>query len=156
SEIKDPLGSLQLALHLRLKDGTKLTVEVMPPSLMISTWVIAALALQLFLLGVFTWLAVRIATKPLAQLAAAADALGGDLKGPALPENGPLEVAHASVAFNAMQRRIADHLAERTQILAAISHDLQSPITRMRLRAELIDDAALKQRFLRDLSAMQM
>jgi signal transduction histidine kinase len=123
---------------------------------MVSGWVIAALALQLALLALVTWLAVRIATKPLARLASAADALSGDLKGPALPENGPLEVARASAAFNAMQRRIADHLAERTQILAAISHDLQSPITRMRLRSELIDDPALKGRLQHDLAAMQM
>jgi signal transduction histidine kinase len=54
-----------------------------------------------------------------------------------------------------MQRRIADHLAERTRILAAISHDLQSPIARMRLRVDLLDDAELKQRFQRDLTAMQ-
>jgi signal transduction histidine kinase len=147
---------LRLALRLKLKDGTPLTIEVTPPSLMISGWVIAALILQLVLLGLFTWLAVRIATKPLARLAFAADALGADLKGPELPENGPVEVARASVAFNAMQRRIARHLAERTQILAAISHDLQSPITRMRLRAELIEDPELKGRLQHDLATMQM
>jgi signal transduction histidine kinase len=147
---------LRLALHLRLRDGTPLTIDVTPPSLMVSGWVIAALAVQLALLALVTWLAVRIATKPLARLAAAADALGADLKGPELPEQGPLELARASAAFNAMQRRIADHLAERTQILAAVSHDLQSPITRMRLRSELIDDPVLKGRLQHDLAAMQM
>jgi signal transduction histidine kinase len=146
---------LRLDIHLRLRDQTPLTIEITPPSLMVSGWVVAALTLQLALLGLFTWLAVRIATKPLARLAQAAEALGPDLRGPELPENGPTEVLRAAIAFNAMQRRIVDHLAERSQILASISHDLQSPITRMRLRADLIDDADLKQRLQSDLEAMQ-
>jgi signal transduction histidine kinase len=54
-----------------------------------------------------------------------------------------------------MQQRISEHLAERTGILAAISHDLQSPITRMRLRTDLLDDAALKRKLQGDLAAMQ-
>ena len=147
--------SLQLAIHLKLSDGAPLTIELIPPTLMVSGWVIAALALQLVLLGLFTWLAVRIATRPLARLAQAADDLRADRQGPPIPEDGPTEVGRAAAAFNAMQRRIADHLAERTRILAAISHDLQSPIARMRLRADLLDDTELKQRFQRDLSAMQ-
>ena len=146
---------LQLAIHLKLKDGSPLTIELIPPTLMVSGWVIAALALQLVLLGLFTWLAVRIATRPLARLAQAADDLRADRQGRPLPEDGPTEVGRAAAAFNAMQRRIADHLAERTRILAAISHDLQSPIARMRLRVDLLDDAELKQRFQRDLTAMQ-
>jgi signal transduction histidine kinase len=64
-------------------------------------------------------------------------------------------VARAAVAFNAMQRRINDYLGERMHLLAAISHDLQTPITRMRLRADLMDDVPLRERFLGDLNAMQ-
>ncbi|MEI1173192.1 two-component sensor histidine kinase, partial [Pseudomonas aeruginosa] len=56
-----------------------------------------------------------------------------------LAETGPREVAHAAAAFNAMQARIADYLKERMQLLAAISHDLQTPITRMKLRVEFMD-----------------
>jgi signal transduction histidine kinase len=66
-----------------------------------------------------------------------------------------LEVVRAAKAFNAMQRRIADQLAERMQILAAVSHDLQTPITRMRLRADLLDSAALRDKLHGDLNAMQ-
>jgi signal transduction histidine kinase len=66
-----------------------------------------------------------------------------------------VEVAQAAKAFNAMQRRIADYLAERVQILAAISHDLQTPITRMRLRAELLDNDTAREKFQGDLNAMQ-
>src|SRR5262249_46656431 len=84
-----------------------------------------------------------------------AEQLGPDLRGPVLPENGPKEVARAAAAFNAMQRRIAHHIAERLRILAAISHDLQSPITRMLLRTDLLEDGTLKQKLQNDLAAMQ-
>jgi signal transduction histidine kinase len=98
---------------------------------------------------------VRQATRPLAQLARAADALGRDGQGEALTEDGPLEVARAAVAFNSMKRRISHYLSERMQLLAAISHDLQTPITRMRLRADLMDEAPLRDKFIGDLKAMQ-
>jgi hypothetical protein len=64
-------------------------------------------------------------------------------------------VLEAARAFNAMQRRVADHIAERVQILAVISHDLQSPITRMRLRTDLLDDFALRQKFQSELTALR-
>jgi len=102
----------------------------------------------------FGWYAVRLATRPLAQLADAADKLGPDLKAQRLAERGPTEVAHAARAFNAMQQRIAGYMAERVEILASISHDLQTPITRMRLRLELMDNKADQQTFRRDLDAM--
>ena len=146
---------LRFDLTLALRDGTPLTLELIPPDTGLSGWVLAALAFQLAVLAVFTALAVRVATQPLAQLADAADKLGPDLRAPRLSESGPREVARASIAFNAMQQRIAEHLAERTGILAAISHDLQSPITRMRLRTDLLDDATLKRKLQGDLAAMQ-
>jgi signal transduction histidine kinase len=149
-------GPLQLVLHTRLLDGTPLMVELLPPKMSVSPWVAVALTLQLALLGLFTWIAVRIATEPLSRLQRAADALGPDLNGAPLPQDGPNEVARAAAAFNAMQRRIADHLAERTRIVAAISHDLQTPITRMRLRADLLDDDALRRKLHGDLHQMQV
>jgi signal transduction histidine kinase len=146
---------LRFDLRLALRDGTPLTLELIPPDTGLSGWVLAALAFQLGVLAVFTWVAVRVATQPLAQLAEAAEKLRPDLRAPRLPETGPREVARASIAFNAMQHRIAEHLAERTRILAAISHDLQSPITRMRLRTDLLEDFALKRKLQADLAAMQ-
>jgi signal transduction histidine kinase len=147
---------LQLSLHTRLKDGTPLTVELLPPKMSLSPWVAVALTLQLALLGLFTWIAVAIATGPLARLQRAADALGPDMSGAPLAEDGPREVARAAAAFNAMQRRIADHVSERIRIVAAISHDLQTPITRMRLRADLLDDDALRRKLHHDLHEMQV
>lgn len=149
----DDTGSMTLQLHLQ--DGTPLTIELLLQAMPISPWIFLILTVQLALLVLFSWLAVRLATRPLAQLAHAADAMGPDMKSVPLPVDGPLEVAQASSAFNAMQRRLADHLAERMQILAAISHDLQTPITRMRLRADLLDDPALRDKWHEDLNAMQ-
>ncbi|MEE7561489.1 two-component sensor histidine kinase, partial [Xanthomonas sp. Kuri4-2] len=68
---------------------------------------------------------------------------------------GPAEVRSAALAFNAMQRRLQRHLGERTQMLAAITHDLQTPLTRLRLRLENVQDEALRERLVGDLAAMQ-
>jgi signal transduction histidine kinase len=91
----------------------------------------------------------------LARLADAAHALSPAGDGERLQEGGPTEVAHAVSAFNAMQDRIAQYMQERLQILAAISHDLQTPITRMRLRAETMDESPARDRMLDDLGQMQ-
>lgn len=147
-------GSL-LRLQLGLADGDLLTVDLAEPRLMLSPWVLGVLAAQLALLVALSWLAVRLATRPLRQLADAADALGTARQAPPLAEDGPREVARAATAFNAMQQRIHAHLAERMQILAAVSHDLQTPITRLRLRADLLDDASLRGKLLADLAEMQ-
>jgi signal transduction histidine kinase len=120
----------------------------------VSDWVMWLLGIQLAVLAVCGWLAVRLVTRPLARLAAAADGLGPDLAAAALREDGPTEVAHAARAFNAMQQRIAGYMAERVEILAAISHDLQTPITRMRLRTDLMDNERDQAKFRQDLDAM--
>jgi len=115
----------------------------------------AALAVQLCIIAFFVWVAVKLATQPLARLERAANGLGSDLRGEPLPEDGPKEVARTAAALNAMQRRIAEQVAERIHILAAISHDLQTPITRMRLRADFLGDSDAKEKLQGDLQEMQ-
>jgi len=144
-----------LQVHLRLSDGAPLTIDLRPRGLPVSPWLIPLLLLQLLLLALFSWWCVRLATHPLAELARAADALGPDLKTLRLPEDGPAEVARAATAFNAMQDRIATYMNERMHILAAISHDLQTPITRMRLRADLMDDGDQRDTLIRNLQEME-
>ncbi|MFZ4874245.1 sensor histidine kinase [Janthinobacterium sp. Mn2066] len=144
-----------LQVHLRLSDGAPLTIDLRPRGLPVSPWLMPLLLLQLLLLALFSWWCVRLATRPLAQLAQAADALGPDLKAVRLPEDGPVEVARAATAFNAMQERIATYMHERMHILAAISHDLQTPITRMRLRADLMDDGDQRDTLIRNLQEME-
>ena len=140
---------------IHLKDGGPLTIEYIRQRPLVSPWFPAALAVQLCLLAFFTWVAVKLATQPLARLERAANGLGSDLRGELLPEDGPKEVARAAIAFNAMQRRIAEQVAERIQILAAISRRLQNPITRMRLRADFLGDSDAKEKLQGDLQEMQ-
>jgi len=150
-----------LLIVLTLADGTPLQVRLpgIPPAPAIMLHrpgpFLAALAALALGVGLLTWIAVRIATRPLSRMADAARALGEDPTRPPIDIRGPTEVARAAIAFNQMQQRIAEHVAERTRILAAISHDLQTPITRLRLRAEQVDDEGLRGRIQSDLDAMQ-
>lgn len=116
-----------------------------------------ALTLGVLLLAVLvlSYVAVRWVTRPLHVLATAAEALGKDINAPALPEEGPLEIQQAARAFNTMQARLARFIQDRTRVLAAMSHDLKTPITRMRLRAELMDDEEMRERFEADLKEME-
>ncbi|MFT4066084.1 ATP-binding protein [Paraburkholderia sp.] len=151
-----PGDSERLQVHLKLSDGTPLTIDMRPMSgAPLSRWLPLVLTLQLIVLAACCWLAVRLATRPLNQLALAADTLGPDLKAERLPEAGPSEVARAARAFNAMQDRIATYMTERMQILAAISHDLQTPITRMRLRVDTMDNEAEAAKLRQDLQEME-
>ncbi|QSN64080.1 MULTISPECIES: HAMP domain-containing sensor histidine kinase [unclassified Caballeronia] len=143
-------------IHLRLSDGSPLTIDMRPmKGTPLSSWLPFVLALQLAVVVACCWLAVRLATRPLAELAHAADTLGPDLKGQRLPEEGPDEVLRAAKAFNAMQDRVAMYMAQRMQILAAITHDLQTPITRMRLRVDVMDDSATGAKLRQDLQEME-
>jgi len=99
--------------------------------------------------------AVRWVTTPLSALAKAADELGADINRPPLAETGPLEVRRAAHAFNTMQQRLSRFIADRTRVLAAMSHDLKTPITRLRLRTEMLDDEALRGKFAKDLEEME-
>jgi len=100
-------------------------------------------------------LALRWAVHPLRRLAQAADALGRDLGGAPLAETGPREVRQAAHAFNTMQNRLASYLHDRLRILAAISHDLKTPITRLKLRSEMLTDTVQREKFLHDLDDME-
>jgi signal transduction histidine kinase len=98
---------------------------------------------------------VRWVTRPLKTLAEAAEQLGADINRPPIDEKGPLEVSRAARAFNTMQQRLAKFISDRTRILAAMSHDLKTPITRLRLRSELLDDPQLRAKFTKDLEEME-
>ncbi|TAN61609.1 MAG: HAMP domain-containing protein [Magnetospirillum sp.] len=99
--------------------------------------------------------AVRKATLPFARFAAAAERLGVDVAAPPMAETGPREVRRAAQAFNVMQSRISRFVQDRTQMLAAISHDLKTPITRLRLRAEFVEDDEQRAKMLADLEEME-
>jgi len=95
----------------------------------------------------------RLATLPLRRLTAASRAFARSIDAEPVAETGPSDVREALATFNLMQRRVREGLAERTRLLAAISHDLQTPLTRLRLRLEQVADEELRGRLITDLSA---
>jgi signal transduction histidine kinase len=102
----------------------------------------------------FALVAVRIAVQPLRRLAVAAEALGRNVYRPALPVSGPREVKVAARSFNSMQQQLIGSMEERTRLFASISHDLRSPLTRLRLRAEMLPEQATRERLRADLDDM--
>jgi signal transduction histidine kinase len=98
---------------------------------------------------------VRRLTAPVRTLAEAAEALGRDVNAAPLPEDGPAEVAVAAVAFNTMAARIRRFVQDRTELLTAIGHDLRTPITRLKLRAEFVEDDEQRAKILADLEELE-
>jgi signal transduction histidine kinase len=117
---------------------------------------VVSLGVLLVAMLALSFVAVRWIVRPLKVLSQAADALGQDLDQPPLPEDGPREVKQAARAFNTMQRRLSGFIQDRTRMLTALSHDLKTPLTRMRLRAELLDDDEQRSRFESDLKEMEV
>ncbi len=107
------------------------------------------------IMAVVAWVVVRLALRPLQRMAQAAENFGRDIAHPPIDESGPIEVRRAAQAFNAMQEQIRADMSERTQILSAVTHDLKTPLTRMRLRLENCADDVLKEKLKGDLAAMQ-
>lgn len=143
---------------VRLGDGQLVTIEtgfstiaLLPVPLL---GPLVLLVISVVLLSV--WAAHQV-SDPLSRFAAAADQFGGDVGGPPLDERGPAEIRRASHAFNRMRERIGRLIEDRTSLLLAISHDLRTPLTRLRLRiAELAAaDEALKTRALDDIATME-
>lgn len=145
------------SLDVQLLNGqwvrlTERSPQAAAPNL--STTLLLQLGLTLLLVAGVTLLAVRYATRPLEQMAQAADRLGQNLDAPALPEDGSPETRRAAHAFNTMQQRIRALIQERERALAAVSHDLRTPLTRLRLRCEWVDDETLREQLDKDIAAM--
>ncbi|WP_332837490.1 ATP-binding protein [Neoroseomonas rubea] len=154
------LGALPpggFAAALRLPDGEWLNIRVSmpPPRPWHSATFLAAFAVMTIAAVLLIIWAVTRLMRPVRLLAEAADRLGRDVNATPLPETGPSEVATAARAFNLMAERIRRFVADRTQMLAAIGHDLRTPITRLRLRAEFMDDDEQRRKMLSDLDEME-
>ena len=143
---------------ITLHDGSHISLVLLPPRnplppispnfyqyLLVFLVCIAALAL----------LVTRMVIRPLLHLSQAARDLGNDINHEPLVVAGAAELRQASSAFNAMQARIKNYIQQRTHMLAAITHDLQTPLTRLRLRIEKVSDQDLRERLISDLSSMQ-
>ena len=152
-----PPESLFFVVQVALRDGAWVTFDsyLSPESAAMPVRFALTLLILLGTVIVLSLVAVRWVTGPLSTLATAAEKLGEDINRAPLPESGPLEVRRAARAFNTMQRRLARFIADRTRILTAMSHDLKTPITRLRLRTEMLEDDALRSKFEKDLDDME-
>jgi signal transduction histidine kinase len=117
-------------------------------------WLIWMLFLAVSI-SLFTVLAARRFAGPIKELATAVHGFGLNPQAPAIPESGPRELRQVIRTFNEMQAQIQKFVSHRTMMLAAISHDLRTPLTRMRLRGELIEDPEQQARLFRDVDEMQ-
>src|SRR5450830_575671 len=145
------LGPLLLALHAWVFD-----LEGPGP------WVTAPLswqggvewALGLLAAVLAAWVGARCCAAPIERLVLAARAMGQGLERPPLPEDGSTEFREASRVFNQLQTTLQQRLQERDRVVASVSHDLRTPLTRLRLRAEHLHDAADRSLFRRDIAEM--
>ncbi|MCG8594354.1 MAG: ATP-binding protein [Kiloniellales bacterium] len=148
---------LSLTISVRLADGRWLNAATLVP-FNAPAWAwpsllsMGLMALAILVIVVFS---VRRITRPLRTLAAAADRFGRGQDGAPPAEAGPEEVRRTIHAFNDMQERLRRFVADRTGMLAAISHDLRTPITTLRLRAEFIEDPEIRDKILETLAEMQ-
>ncbi len=154
------LGGYQeqrLSVGMRMPDNRWLDMSMtMPyPRIWQSKSFLVAFVLMTVAAGLLTLWAVRRLTAPVRTLARAAEALGRDVNAPPLPEDGPTEVATAAAAFNLMAARIRRFVQDRTFMLTAIGHDLRTPITRLKLRAEFMEDEEMRRKMLVDLDELE-
>jgi signal transduction histidine kinase len=148
---------MRIRAAVRLQDGTWITADSTEPARATNffTRMLRNLLIVDAAMLVLCFVAVRQVARPLAVLADAAEELGSNIDRPPLPETGATELVQASRALNAMQDRLKRYVQTRMQALAAMSHDLKTPITRMRLRAEMLDDPQLKAKFVKDFDSLQ-
>jgi signal transduction histidine kinase len=148
-----------LGVRVLFADGQRVVIEGTheppPPRLPGMMGFVANLAILAGILAMVTWFAVRLVLQPLRHLVEATEAFGRDPEHPPVDESGPSEVRQAAQTFNRMRERLRSHIKERTRILAAITHDLKTPLTRMRLRLEQCEDERLRARLTEDAAAMQ-
>lgn len=145
-------------LGIGLPDGMMIAANILPdqrrPPFMGGPWMMTLLfaVISVTLLGLW---AARALTAPLSSFARAAESFSLNGASAPLPERGPEEIRSVARALNRMRERITGLIDDRTRMLAAISHDLRTPITRMRLRCEFIEDETHRSRMLDDLDQMR-
>jgi len=150
-------GTYSIVSQIALEDGTNAVFYARIPQEPLSRLesLLPRLLLALTIFVLIGAVAVRAITRSLERLARAADQVAVDPEGAQLPEQGPSEVRSVINAFNRMRLDLRSYVLERARMLGAISHDLQTPITRLRLRTEMIGDEETRAKFLRDLDEME-
>lgn len=144
-------------ISLRLPDQSWINITLFAPDARPQTSHGALVSTSLMAMGVvlISTLVIGWMTKPLSRFASAARALYHGTDRVEVPEAGPQEIRDMAAAFNEMQGRIRQLITTRTQALAAVSHDLKTPLTRMRLRIEALDDRSQAEGLIRDIQGME-
>ncbi|HEY6825085.1 MAG TPA: HAMP domain-containing sensor histidine kinase [Steroidobacteraceae bacterium] len=153
-----PTSAQRYDVTVRFADGDAVTYRVMrmPGGAPLPRNLFLNLTLLVLLLVIVLYLAARNITRPLSDLARAADSVGRDSRpAPQLAERGARELRDAARAFNTMQDRLHRYLDSRTRVLAAMSHDLKTPLTRLRLQVEALDNPPMQARIGRELDEME-
>jgi len=152
--LADRLTFAPFSASVRQPDGRWALVE--PPRGLLAPWqhrILMALGISMLLLAPLVWWMARRLTRPIRVFADAAERLGADPEADPLTPSGPSEVRTAIHAFNDMQASLRDHMRRRTQTVAAIAHDLRTPLTRLRFRAEQAPEA-VRDRMAADIEEM--
>lgn len=152
--LADRLTFDPFAASVQLRDGRWATIE--PPRDLIAPWqmrILLSMLVSMLVLAPVVWLLAQRITRPIRAFAEAAERLGADPDAEPLTARGPTEVRTAIAAFNEMQDSIRSHIRKRTQTVAAIAHDLRTPLTRLRFRAEQAPEA-LRDRMAGDIEEM--
>ncbi|ENY73001.1 ATP-binding protein [Aeromonas diversa] len=159
----EPINPPVLVIQIEIKRGEWLYLAALLPApyMTLDDTVMPAnqvrfIALMTVFLCFFTFMLVRWQTRPLRRLAKAAANLGKDIDQPSLKEEGASEIVAATRAFNIMQHRIRRYIDDRERLFSSISHDLKTPITRLRLRVELLDDEVQIAKFSKDLDELEL
>jgi len=112
------------------------------------------LTFQLVSLIIAAWYGAKLLSRPIQRLSDAAERLSENLDSPPLDESGPREARQAAHTFNKMQQRIREQVQQRSRMLGAVSHDLRTPLSRLKLRLEQIDNNKLQGQMRQDLDDM--
>ncbi len=148
-------GRLLVSLHLPTGEWLNVRKAINRSLPFLSeTFLVPFMLMTLAAAGLVMW-AVRQFSAPMRDLAAAAEQLGLDVNAPPLSETGTVEAAKAAKAFNVMADRIRRFVRDRTFLLTAIGHDLRTPITRLKLRAEWMEDEEQQRKMLLDLDELE-
>lgn len=145
----------RISIPLASGDWLNVSARFQRPDLQAPPALLGATLLSLALIMAALWYGLGRITRPLRQLAAAADGFGIDAPASAMPRHGPREVRALSDALGRMHARLTAMMADRTRVLAALGHDLRSPITALRVRAEMVDDVETRERMAATLDEMQ-
>lgn len=146
-----------LAISVRLQDGGWLNVEtrLSRPPFQFAWPMLVATGIGVLLVTLVVWLSVRGLARPIRALADGAERVGRGEMGRPLSTQGPDEIRRATEAFNRMQTRLGRLLDERTRLVAALGHDLRSPLAAMRVRLEMIEEGEDRDRLLRLVKEME-